>query len=50
MCDLVTSLWQQLHLLSELECGLWDNVDWNMKMIADFNTEKTKLFSFDWSN
>ena len=49
-CDQASDLWQQLELALELESDLYDNVDWGRKWLVDFNTEKTQLVSFDWSN
>ena len=47
-CDQASDLWQQLELASELESGLWDNVD--LKWLVDFNVGKTQLVLLDWSN
>ena len=30
--------------------SLKDNVDWSKKWLVDFNSGKTQLVSFDWSN
>ena len=49
-CDRASDLWQQLELASELESDLRDMVDWGKKWLVDFNTGKTQLVSFDWSN
>ena len=49
-CDQVSGLWQQLELSSKLESDLQDTVDWGKKWLVDFNTGKTQLVSFDWSN
>ena len=49
-CDQVSDLWQQLELASELESDLQDTVNWGKKWRVDFNTGKTQLVSFDWSN
>ena len=49
-CDRTCDLWQQLELASELESDLGDMVDWGKKWLADFNTGKTQLVSFDRSN
>ena len=50
-CDnLISDLWQQLELASELESNLRDTVDWGKKWLADFNAGNTLLVSFDWSN
>ena len=43
-------MWQQLELASELESDLRDTVGWGRKWFVDFNTGKTQLVSFDWSN
>ena len=43
-------MWQQLELASELESDLRDTVGWGRNWFVDFNTEKTQLVSFDWSN
>ena len=49
-CDQVSDLWRQLELLaSELECGLWDTMDWDRKWLFNFHAGKTQLFLFDWS-
>ena len=45
-CDQASYLWQQVELASEFESEL----DWDRKLLVDFNTGKTQLFSFDWSN
>ena len=45
-CDQASDLWQQVELASEFESEL----DWDRKLLVDFNTGKTQLFSFDWSN
>ena len=49
-CDQVSDLWQQLGLASELEYDIQDIVDWGKKWLIDFNTGKTQLVLFDWSN
>ena len=49
-CDQVSDLWQQLGLASEVEYDLQDIVDWGKKWLIDFNTGKTQLVLFDWSN
>ena len=49
-CDWISDLWQQLELASELESDLQDTVDCSKKWLVDFNTGKTQLVSFDWSN
>ena len=41
---------QQLELASELQSDLRETVDWGRKWLVDFNTGKTQLISFDWSN
>ena len=43
-------MWQQLELASELESDLRDTVGWGRNWFVDFNTGKTQLVSFDWSN
>ena len=45
-----SDLWQQLEWASELEPDLWNTVGWGKKWLVDFNTGKTHLVSFDWSN
>ena len=47
--DQASDLWQQLELASELESDLRDTVDWGRKWLVDFNSGKTQLVSFDWS-
>ena len=37
-------------MASELESDLRDNVDWGKKWLVDFNTGKTQLVLFHWSN
>ena len=49
-CDQASDLWQQLELASELESHLRDTVDLGKKWLVDFNTGKTQLVLFDWSN
>ena len=49
-CDKSSDLWQQLELASEFEFDLRDTVDWGKKWLADFNTGKIQLVSFDRSN
>ena len=39
----------QLSLVSELESGLRDTVDWGRKWFVDFNAGKAQLVLFDWS-
>ena len=48
--NVVSDLWQQLELASELEFDLRDTVDWGWKWLVDFNARKTQLVLFDWSN
>ena len=48
--DQASDLWQQLELASKLESDLEDTVDWDKKWLVDFDTEKTRLVSFDRSN
>ena len=45
-----SDLWQQLELVSKYESDLPDTVDWGKKWLVDFNTGKTQLVSFGWSN
>ena len=45
-CDLVSDLWQQLELASELESDPRDTVDLDKKWLVDFNAGKTQLVSF----
>ena len=49
-CDKASDPWQQLELASELESDLGDTVDWDRKLVVDFNAGKTQLVSFDHSN
>ena len=49
-CDQASDLWQQLELASELESDLRDTVDWGKKCLVDFNSGKTQLVWFEWSN
>ena len=42
-CDLMSDLWPQLELVSELESDLQDTVDWGRKWLGDFNAGKTQL-------
>ena len=49
-CDQASDLWQQLELASELESDLQDTVDWDKKLLVNFNVEKTQLVLFDQSN
>ena len=49
-CDQTSNLLQQLEFASELESDLRDTVNWGKKWLVDFNTGKTQLASFDWSN
>ena len=37
-------------MASELESDLRDTVDWGKNWLVDFNSGKTQLVSFDWSN
>ena len=48
--SVTSDLLQQLELVSELESGLQDIIDWGKKWLADFNARKTQLVSFDRSN
>ena len=43
-------MWQELEFASELESDLRDTVDWGKKCLADFNSGKTQLVWFEWSN
>ena len=43
-------MWQQLELVSELESGQRDIVDWGRKCLAGFNAGKTQLVLLDHSN
>ena len=49
-CNQAYDLWQQLELASELESDLQDTVDWDKKLLVNFNVEKTQLVLFDQSN
>ena len=49
-CDRASDLWQQLELDSELESDLRDTAGWGKKWLVYFNSGKTQLVSFDWSN
>ena len=49
-CDQASDLRQQLELAFELESDLQHTLDWGKKWLVDFNTGKTQLVSFDWSN
>ena len=52
-CDQASALWQQLELASELEsrhCGLWQQLESDLRDIVDFNAGKTQLVLFDRSN
>ena len=49
-CDQASDLWQQLELASELESDLRDTVDWGRKWLVDFNSGKSQLVQFNWSN
>ena len=44
--DHASGLWQQQELASELESDLQDTVNWDRKLLVDFNTAKTQLFFF----
>ena len=46
-CDHAYDLWQRLELVSELESGLRESVDWSRKWLIGFNDGKTRLVSFD---
>ena len=43
-------MWQQLELAFELESDPRDTVDWGRKWLVDFNSGKSQLISYDWSN
>ena len=47
---LISTLWQQLELASELKSDLWDTVDWGKRWLVDFNAGKTQLVLFDQCN
>ena len=47
---LISDLWQQLELVSELESDLRDTVNWGKKWLIDFIAWKNQLVLFDWSN
>ena len=49
-CDQASGVWKQLQLASELESDLGDTVNCGKKWLADFNTGKTQLVSFDQSS
>ena len=44
-CDLMSDLWPQLELVSELESDLQDTVDWDRKWLGDFNAGKPNSFN-----
>ena len=48
-CDQASDLWQ-LEMVSKLEPDLPDTVDWGKKWLVHFNSGKTELVLFDWSN
>ena len=48
--DLISNLWQQLELASELESNLWDTTDWGKKWLVYFNAGKTRDVSVGYSN
>ena len=48
--SLITNMWQQLELASELESDLRNTVEWGKKWLVNFNAGKTQMVSFDWSN
>ena len=37
-------------MASELEYNLPDTMDWGSNCLVDFNTRKSQLVPFDWSN
>ena len=45
--DQTSDLQLELELVSELESGLQDTVDWGKKWFVDSNAAKTQLVSFD---
>ena len=47
---LISNLWQQFELASELESDLQDTVDWGKKWLVDFNAGETQLVLFGQSN
>ena len=47
---LISDLWQQLELVSELESDLLDTVNWGKKWLVDFIAWKNQLVLFDRSN
>ena len=49
-CDHASYLQQQLELASELETNLGDTADRGRKWLVGFNSGKTQLVLFDWSN
>ena len=49
-CDQASNLWQQVEQASEFESDIQDTVDWGRKWVVDFNTGKTQIVLFDWSN
>ena len=49
-CDQASDLCQQLGLASQLASDLQDTVDWGRKKLVSFNSGKTQLVLFDWSN
>ena len=49
-CDHASDLWQQLQLVSEVKSDLQDTADWGRNWLVDFNTGKTQLVLFNWSN
>ena len=42
-CHLASGLWQQLELISELECDPRDTEDWDRKWFVNFNEEKSSF-------
>ena len=49
-CDQASVLWQQPELAAELESDIRDTADWGRKWLVDFNSGKTQLVQFNWSN
>ena len=49
-CDQASDMSKQLELASQLEPDLQDTMDCGKKWLVNFNTGKTQLVLFDWSN
>ena len=43
-CDQVSDLWQKLELAFEIESDLQCTLDWDRKLLVDFNAGKRKVF------